>query len=338
MKKAWLSIFSLALAVITNAQTTLNESQNPDKTAKFAKEPPAVTDACKAELERGDELASRADMYSYEGAAESYRKAIDAQYDCIPALLGYTFAIVSAHADRLTIAEYREAYEYIARALVLDPNNAKAYWVMANLMRMAGKPLKAIALLERSINLNPQDPMAYFVLASVLLGQDNDNAIKILKKALELDPNLKKAKHNLGGAYILTGKFKEAEKLLVEIVNADPTDYFAITNLGIARFLLGNLNSAEENFKKAIQLNPAQPQSFKGLGDVKMAKKEYAEAAEAYKKFLDLVPNEANVWFLLGQSQEGMNDYASAEQSYRKALELEPDFQDAKKRLESLPK
>lgn len=337
MKKAMLVLLSLAVAMVASAQQAGNTPQSSTEAVKFAKEPPQVSDACKAELVRGDELAARDDMHSYEGAMESYRKAIDAQYDCVPALIGYTLAVVSAHPDRLTIAEYREAYEYIARALVLDPNNARGYWVMANLMRVAGRPLKAIALLERSINLNPQDPMAYFVLGSVLIGQDNENSIKILKRALELNPELKKAKHNLATVYILTGKFKEAERLLAELVSANPTDVFAITNLGVARFSLGNLSLAEENFNKAIQLNPAQPQAFKGLGDVKMAKKEYTAAADAYKKFLDLVPNEATVWFLLGQAQEGMSDYSAAAQSYRKALELEPEFQEAKKRLESLP-
>lgn len=337
MKQVLLVLLTLGISIVTSAQTVQNNSQTSSEGVKFAKEAPPITEACKAELTRGDELLERADMHSYEGAAESYRKAIDAQYDCVPALIGYTFAIISAHPNRLTIAEYREAYEYIARALVLDPNNAKAYWVMANLMRVVGKPLKAIALLERSINLNPQDPMAYFVLGSVLIGQDNENAIKILKKALELNPDLKKARHNLAAAYILTGKFRDAEKLLAELVANNPTDDFAITNLGVARLSLGNLNSAEELFTKAIQLNPAQPQALKGLGDVKMAKKKYAEAIEAYKKFLDLAPNEATIWFLLGEAQEGMTDYSSAIQSYRKALELEPNFQEAKKRIESLP-
>lgn len=299
--------------------------------------PPAVSDACKADVQTGEALLAKDDDESYKNAAHVFKKAIETQYDCVPALIGYSQAITLGRGFDMSGEEYAEAYAYISRALVLDPQNARAYWVMADLMRHTNRPLIAARLADRSLTINPDDPWAHYVLASAVMSLKPEVAVIEFEKALKLKPDWQRASLNLAATYMSGGQFKKAERQLMTQLKADPTNVRAITNLGITHFRMGSLELADGDFKKALKYDPNFSMALKGLGDTALARKDYQTAVNSYKRYLDAFPADGQVWALLGQAQEGLKDYAAARISYGKTLNYNPKDAETQKRLDALP-
>lgn len=326
-----------AAAAKGGAPSPAQQSATPERPRAPEVISPAVSDACKAEAQKGEALLAKDDDESYKGAAHAFKKAVEAQYYCVPALIGYAQAITLGRGFDLSMEEYNQAYVYVTRALVLDPQNARAYWVMADLIRHTNRPLIAARLADRSLSINPDDPWAHYVLASALMGVKPEIAAGEFEKALKLKPGWQRAYLNLAATQIGAGNYKEAEKALLAELKTDPDNVPALTNLALARQRMGNLKLAEENFRTALKYDPNFPNALKGLGDLALANKDYQTAINCYKKYLDRFPNDARVWALLGQAQEGSKDYAGARASYGKALEIDPKDSETQKRRDALP-
>ncbi len=299
---------------------------------------PEVTDACRSEMELGNQLLAKEDTESYHAAAESFRIAVEAQYNCVPALIGYTQAVTLGKGFQITMDEYMRAYEYISRALVLDPRNSRGYWVMADLMRHTNRPQMAIVLADRSLVINPDDPWGHYVLGSTVIGIDTKLAIEEFEKSLALRPGWNAVRLNLAAAYITEGMLKKAREQLELYLEVKPDDEKALTNIGIVHYMLGDMEQAGKDFARALEIKPGFPHALKGLGDVYLAGKEYSRAAELYLQFLDMQPRDVVVLIQLGKARHGMGDVEKARESYRKALALSPGDEEAKRLLEALPK
>ena len=72
---------------------------------------------------------------------------------------------------------------------------------------------KAIKVYKKDIEINPNDTKAYVNLGVAYRYLDRyDEAIEAYKKAIEINPNFAEAYYNLGMAYESLGRYEEAEK------------------------------------------------------------------------------------------------------------------------------
>ncbi len=83
----------------------------------------------------------------------------------------------------------KQAYDEASRALEIDPNNARAYTVLAILQLTDGRYEDAIQSARRAISLNPNDAEARANLGIVLAysGQHED-AVTAIEQAVQLNP------------------------------------------------------------------------------------------------------------------------------------------------------
>jgi tetratricopeptide (TPR) repeat protein len=135
-----------------------------------------------------------------------------------------------------------------------------------------------------------------------------DEALPLLERAHELEPDHVDAGLNLGGAYILTKRFKRAIDVLEpmrEIAAGNPVFW---TNLGAA--YLGNpILARDEEQQKAIR---------------------------AFKHALDINPNAPNVAYNLGLIYRDRKEYEAARYWFERALEANPADRHARQILEKL--
>jgi len=99
---------------------------------------------------------------------------------------------------------------------------------------------KAIALFEETIAMAPSFAQAYNYMAMAHYEMDSDEieTIRLLEKAIEIDPELSIAYDNLGKIYYGLGKFDEAEKNCLKAIEIDPNMATAKLSLGWI-YLLG---------------------------------------------------------------------------------------------------
>ncbi|MCA9942666.1 MAG: tetratricopeptide repeat protein [Anaerolineales bacterium] len=140
---------------------------------------------------------------------------------------------------------------------------------------------------------------ALFRRGSELLhrGKVND-AVTVLQKAHELQPEHFDAALNLSGAYILTKKFKQAAALLDKLREQAPNNAMVWTNLGAA--YLGNPVLAREEeqlqaiaaFEQALAINPVAPNVAYNIGLIYRDRRENDMAIAWFKRALQANPND----------------------------------------------
>jgi tetratricopeptide (TPR) repeat protein len=127
---------------------------------------------------------------------------------------------------------------------------------------------------------------------------DIAKATRFLERAHQLEPENNDAALNLGGAYILSKKFKQALAVLEPLGRRDPLNPMVWTNLGAA--YLGNPVLAGDNeqlqaisaFEQAIRLNPAAPNVAYNLGLIYRDRQDTAMALHWFRQALQANPND----------------------------------------------
>jgi TolB-like protein/class 3 adenylate cyclase len=84
-----------------------------------------------------------------------------------------------------------EAIAEAERAVAMDPNDAEGYVALAGILSLAGKPEKALPLMEQAMRLNPHYPTSYlYGLGLARFGMEEfDEAAVALERAVILNPD-----------------------------------------------------------------------------------------------------------------------------------------------------
>jgi serine/threonine protein kinase/Tfp pilus assembly protein PilF len=164
--------------------------------------------------------------------------------------------------------------------------------------------------------------------------QDNEIAIELFKKALELDLEYALAFAGLGDAYAQrTLKFGFASTWVdsaIEIANKaillDPDLAEGYKALGLAYIAKSRIRQALEANHKAVQLNANHYPALINIGWSYFNLGRFEEALHYMKKSLALNPTGAYDCYGIGSVYLKLNDLAKAEKWFDRALELQPDF------------
>ncbi len=164
--------------------------------------------------------------------------------------------------------------------------------------------------------------------------QDNEHAIELFKKALELDPNYALAYAGLGDAFSQrAGRFGMEPSWLDRAIEAseraisiDPHSAEAHKSLGLAYMAKGWRQKALEAYQKSLEFNPNYYPTVGNIGTTNLALGEYGEALKWTRKGLSLSPTFAFSYSNVGYLYGCLGDYAEAERWLYKALELQPDL------------
>lgn len=195
-------------------------------------------------------------------------------------------------------------------------------------------------------------------------GLNNPEAVKLLEKAIELDPEFAMAHARLGYTYAVTwGLAEKARPYLAKaFARSDKLSakdrlhvlaWYSIANLDYPRAVdhfrqiiieypleteaylrLGNLLRGERQHAEAIDVlkrglvvEPDSPILHNTLGLIYSERGKHDEAIESHRRYVSLAPTEANSYDSLGMSFHWAGRYDEAIDSYSKALELNPKFE-----------
>jgi len=166
--------------------------------------------------------------------------------------------------------------------------------------------------------------------------EDNEHAIELFKKALELDPDYALAHAGLADAYyqrIGRFGFPEAEwfdaaiEEAQKVISLDPTLAEGYKALGTAYgFFKGWWRKAVEAGQKAVEANPNSAIASNALGEYYLNIGELDKAFPFVKKAIALSPVDAFPCSDLGWLYSGLDDPVRAEEWLKKGLELQPDL------------
>ena len=165
--------------------------------------------------------------------------------------------------------------------------------------------------------------------------EDNEQAIELFKKALELDPDYALAHAGLADAYSQraarfglpeAGWFDRAVEEAQKAISLDPNLAEGYKALGLAFNYKGWKRKAVEAGQKAVEANPNSAVACNALGEYYWGIGELDKAVPFIKKAVALSPADAFPCSDLGRIYIGLDDRARAEEWLKKALALQPDL------------
>ncbi len=113
---------------------------------------------------------------------------------------------------------YDEAAREFQAELANDPNHAQSMAYLGDIQLKKDNPEKAIPLLRKAIELQRDLRFAYIALGTALTAQKQyPEALAILQQAVKLDPAQADAHYRIARVYQATGKTEEAQKEFAKV-------------------------------------------------------------------------------------------------------------------------
>lgn len=158
-------------------------------------------------------------------------------------------------------------------------------------------------------NLDPQREAQRLLKegARLLREGKSTEAIDLLERADQIEPDNVPILLTLGGAYVMAGRHQEAIGPLETACNAEPQNAMLWINLGAA--YLGNpvLATSDQQlraiqaFEQALKLDPAAPSAYYNIGLVYVDRGEREPALEAFRKALQTNPQDRDARHWIGR-------------------------------------
>lgn len=191
------------------------------------------------------------------------------------------------------------------------------YDIGVNYLSEERTPMAIRQLLQAS-KFAPRDPAVRVALAEAYrrAGRTAESEEHLLQ-AIEIKPDLHKARLNLSGLYSQLERFDEAREQ-AEVLVEDPTfswPWRAHTNLGWAFLKLGNFAEAEKNLNMALDYRQDYWPARLNLGILKAEKKHHREALAQFRQVLAEKPGpfaESEVHYRLAELHLEMGDNGTA--------------------------
>jgi Flp pilus assembly protein TadD/transglutaminase-like putative cysteine protease len=175
---------------------------------------------------------------------------------------------------------------------------------------------------EIPANARPDD--VFDAGAAALKAGNTRGAVLLLQRAVQLQPEHKRAWNDLGLAYMQARKFTEAAAAFQKQTKVNPPDEHAHDYLGIALEELQRNDDAADAFRKQIAIQPLDPIAHAQLGNILLAQRRYSDAVPELEKAGVLSPGNAELQIRLGRAYLNIGDKDKALAAFRKGAALSP--------------
>jgi tetratricopeptide (TPR) repeat protein len=180
------------------------------------------------------------------------------------------------------------AIRQIKEKFVDDLSYARAAWEYLK----TGDYQDAERLCRKALELNPKSSSALYYLGLAMCGRKQyDEAIKYLEQAATLAPGKSEIRTNLGAAFAAKGSLDEAISQLQKALEIDPNDVSAHSNLGAVMLRRGDKQGAMPHLLQTVRLKPDDYEAHYNLARLLDEQGDIDKAIEHYRTTVQLRPD-----------------------------------------------
>jgi Flp pilus assembly protein TadD len=246
----------------------------------------------------------------------------------------FYFAMGSAYAKS---QKNKEAVPWFEEAIRRRPDYQQALRGLALTLAASGDLTRAAEVGEKAAATDHPDTTVLTNLGSVYLQQGrNDDAKRVLERALTINPDLPDATVFLGLLSSRKGDVVRAESLFRSAINMQPDFSEPHNNLASILARQGKYPEAEFHFSKAVESNPMDPQVRHNYGVLLANIGSLEKALTQLKEAVRLEPRSAPFRLDLGNALVRAGFGSQAEQEYRAAIKQDDTNGEAHLRLADL--
>ncbi len=203
------------------------------------------------------------------------------------------------------VKQYENAFANINKALKLNENIAKAYFLKGDIYKEMGDTTKSVSSYETAIEQDNKSYNAFFSLGLIYAARKNPIAFEYYDNALSVNPTSIEVMYAKAKLLQDLNKTPEAIALYESIVKSDPINASSLYNLG------------------AIELEK---------------NKNTDKALSYFTKAIDVKPTYSEAYFARGVCYQLLNDKSNAISDFNMSLKLKPNFEPAIEALNEIEK
>ncbi len=243
--------------------------------------------------------------------------------------------------------EFAQAYYYLVRAYAQLGNTAEMEEASENFKKY-GKKLKGKeGLFIEAILIRSKNPKKYHKILLELAEkypkwkrvhfelalyhehrEEYDEAIVLLNKALELDPNYGYALNQLAYEYSYKKEYDKALEYFRRYASVSPGDANPFDSMGETYFRMGKLDESIQKFQEALEVKPDFGSDWK-ISYIYAVKQDYVEAMRWQDQFIEMASTDSlraqgHLWkgyyyYLQGKLEQSLQEVDRAEELAREA-------------------
>jgi tetratricopeptide (TPR) repeat protein len=187
-----------------------------------------------------------------------------------------------------TAKEYSEAARFAGEGRKQHPDDPRFPQLQARALFDGGDRSAAIAVAESTARAFPKDTQMQFALVDLYqdAGREGD-AERVLRQILATEPSNPNALNTLGYMLAVRGEqLDEAIGLVRRALEKDPENGAFLDSLGWAYFRRGNLNEAQKYLAAAAERMPDNSEVQDHLGDLRARQGQLQDAIQAWTRAL----------------------------------------------------
>ena len=224
--------------------------------------------------------------------------------------------------------KYADAKPHIEKAVAANPKSAEAVYYLAVVHEKTGNRPGAEENYKKALSLDPSFAEASQNLAALYLDDPPrpDEAIRLLKDALQKSPDNARLLQNLAYAHALKKDYDNAAKY-----------YEAALAKGgesaIIRFALGSLlveakqpEKASPHLKKALDATGDDPAMLATIGRMLAYTKDFGECVRAFDRALKIKADDPELFVRRGTCRHELKDEVGAKSDYQSAIRVNKDY------------
>jgi O-antigen biosynthesis protein len=273
--------------------------------------------------------------YLYSEALSFYQKAIELDSNNAELYVGVARQLIGL--ERLA-----EARDTLEKAVQVKPDHAEAQTLLGVYFQKIANDFPAAETHFRSaIQGDPQYARSQYLLGELYISlQRLDDARAVYEQLCKNVPGVYEGHFGLGSVLLKQNAAEEAIKELKRAIDIKPADPETYRLLGQALAKLGKKEESQaalkqyqerkDNENKLTQLlraarrNPTVPDNWFQLGGFYLRNRESRKAIEAFERGLELEPKRTAVYGYVGALYLQLKDLEPAEKYLRQAIDLDP--------------
>lgn len=257
---------------------------------------------------------------AFAEAAELYRRSL-ALEDAAETHVGLAISDLYSNRPDDSLAE-------AAKAVALEPNNARAFNIQGKAWMKKSEYRKAVASLERAVQIHPEFEPAYALGVALLSLKDPESK----KKAAQVFETIVKSVGDSGSLHVLFGHAYRDAEMQDDAVREQRKAIALDTRTPHAHYFLGlallwknewaDTPEIREEFLTELHNYPRDFLANYFLGYLDSNERHYDEASVHLKAAANLDPSWPEPWLFLGLNAYAQGDMKASEEYLRKCIEL----------------
>ncbi len=184
-------------------------------------------------------------------------------------------------------------------------------------------------LLRAALELQPDYAMAAYYLAWNLITQDRyAESMEYLSRALDSEDITDRDRDYLNAlSLFINDDYEGAAAAYQQLIDRFPSDTEARTLQAEVLTLLEDFDGALAGYRAISQIEPEVQTGWSGIAYVNVQMGNYDDALPALASFAGIAPDNPNVYVLRGDANRAIGNLADARSDYAEAIEKGPDLQ-----------